>query len=144
MPTPSPILTGLGRTLGGLVLLASATSLPELSVDCKAAVIGAADMAVGAVLGSSIFNLLILGVLDLCHGRRDRIMSPVSAGHALSAISTIILTSIVMAFIVLKELPLEWMSVGLGTVLVFLFYVASLRLIYLDQRHAPVGERGDR
>ncbi len=130
-------LTGLGRTLGGLVLLASATSLPELSVDCKAALIGAADMAVGAVLGSSIFNLLILGVLDLCHGHRDRIVSPVSAGHALSAIGTIILTAIVLSFLVLKELPLSWMSVGLGTLMTFLFYLAMLRLIYLDQRHAP-------
>ena len=122
-------ITGLGRTLGGLVLLASATSLPELAVDCKAATIGAADLAVGAVLGSSIFNLLIIGALDLCQGRRNRILSPVSASHALSAICTILLSAIVMCFILLKDFPLQWMSVGLGSLLAFLFYLASLRLI---------------
>jgi cation:H+ antiporter len=127
-------LTGLGRTLGGMVLLASATSLPELAVDCKAALIDAPDMAVGAVLGSSIFNLLILGVLDLCHGRKDRIISPVSAHHALAAISTIILTAVVVGFLLLKEFSVQWQEVGLGTVLAFVMYVASLRLIYLDQK----------
>ncbi len=126
-------LTGLGRTLGGLLLLASATSLPELAVDCKAAMIDAPDLAVGAVLGSSVFNLLILGVLDLCHGRRDRIISPVSASHAISAITSMILTGIVMMFLLLKNLPMDWYGVGLGTLLTFVVYLASLRLVYLDQ-----------
>lgn len=134
-------LTGIGRSLGGLVLLASATSLPELAVDCQAALIDAPDLAVGAVLGSSVFNLLILGIMDFCHRRTDRIISPVSAGHALAAITTMILTGIVMAFIVLKDLPMAWQSVGLGTFLAFIVYIGSLRLIYLDQMH--VRNEGD-
>ena len=60
-------LTGLGGTLAGFFLLAGATSLPELVIDCNAAVIGAADLALGDLLGSSLFNLLILGVIDLTH-----------------------------------------------------------------------------
>lgn len=127
------VRTGVGRTMGGLLLLASVTSLPELSVDCKAAWIGQPDIAVGAVLGSSIFNLLILGTLDLLFARQQPIISPASGGHILSAIATMILTSVVVAFVVLKELPLQWMSVGLGTFLAFLFYVFCLRVIYLDQ-----------
>lgn len=127
-------LTGVGRTLGGLLLLASATSLPELAVDCQAAAMGEADIAVGAVLGSSIFNLLILGVLDLLFCRSGtRIISPGSAAHALSAVGTILLSSIVLAFIALKQFDLELMNVGLGTLLAFLFYIFCLRLVYLDQ-----------
>lgn len=126
--------TGVGRTMGGLLLLASATSLPELAVDCKAAMIGEPDIAVGAVLGSSIFNLLILGMLDLLFVKADhRLLSTNSSSHLLSAITTVILTSVVVGFIVLKQLPLVFMSVGLGTLLAFLFYVFCLRIIYLDQ-----------
>ncbi len=137
--------TGLGRTLAGLVLLAAATSLPELAVDCAAVLMTppAPNIAVGAVVGSSVFNLLILGVMDFCHWRKDRIISPESAGHALSAITTITLTAIVVLFVLLKDFPLEWMSVGLGPFLVFLIYMATLRLIYLDQVVAAEGKSTD-
>ncbi len=132
--------TGLGRTLAGLVLLAAATSLPELAVDISAVLIPNPSMAVGALVGSSIFNLLILGVLDFCHRRNERIFSPASAHHALSAIVTMTLTGIVVVFVVLKQFPLQWMGVGLGSALIALFYLASLRLIYLDQRAQQTGE----
>ena len=129
-------VTGLGRTLAGLVLLAAATSLPELAVDCAAVIKQppAPDLAVGALVGSSLFNLLILGVLDLCHRRKERILSPASAEHALSALATIILTAIVIVFVVLKDLPLSWMAIGLGPTLIFCGYVLSLRLVYMDQK----------
>jgi cation:H+ antiporter len=47
----------------GLTLVAVGTSLPELSISVIAAIRGHADVAVGNILGSNIFNLLgILGV----------------------------------------------------------------------------------
>ncbi len=50
----------------GLTLVAVGTSLPELSISMIAALRGHADVAVGNVLGSNIFNLLgILGVSSL-------------------------------------------------------------------------------
>ena len=78
-------LTGLGRLLVGSILLAGATSFPELSVDLSAVRLGEVDMAVGNLIGSSLFNLLILGILDLSHHSRGRMLSRASAAHALSA-----------------------------------------------------------
>lgn len=50
----------------GLTLVAVGTSLPELSISVIAALRGHADVAIGNVLGSNIFNLLgILGVSAL-------------------------------------------------------------------------------
>jgi cation:H+ antiporter len=47
----------------GLTLVAVGTSLPELTISVIAAIRGHADVAVGNILGSNIFNLLgILGV----------------------------------------------------------------------------------
>ena len=124
--------TGVGHTMGGMLLLASATSLPELAVDCKAALIGQPDIAVGAVLGSSIFNLLILGTLDLLIVRRERIISPLSSDHVLPAVTTVVLSAIVVGFIVL-DLPLQIGAIGLGTLLAFLCYLFCLRMIYIEQ-----------
>lgn len=58
-------LTGLSRSWIGLVLLATATSLPELITGISA--VTAADtpnIAVGDALGSCLFNLAMLVLLD--------------------------------------------------------------------------------
>lgn len=57
---------GVSEAAIGLTLVAIGTSLPELSVSLVAALRGHADVAVGNVLGSNLFNLLgILGVSAL-------------------------------------------------------------------------------
>lgn len=54
---------GLSQTLIGLTIVALGTSLPELATSVVAAKKGELDMAVGNVVGSNIFNILmILGV----------------------------------------------------------------------------------
>ena len=65
-------LTGIGRLLAGSLFLAVATSLPELTVDISAVRIGTTDIAVGDLLGSSLFNFLILAVLDCLYVPRLR------------------------------------------------------------------------
>ncbi len=66
--------TGIAVTLGvseaviGLTLVAVGTSLPELTISIIAAIRRHADVAVGNVLGSNIFNLLgILGISAIAH-----------------------------------------------------------------------------
>lgn len=54
---------GLSQTLIGLTIVAMGTSLPELVTSIVAARKGEADMAIGNVIGSCIFNiLLVLGI----------------------------------------------------------------------------------
>jgi len=54
---------GIPDTVIGLTLVAIGTSLPELATSVTAAVKGRADVALGNVIGSNIFNLLgIVGV----------------------------------------------------------------------------------
>ena len=58
--------TGLGRSFVGVVLLATATSLPELGTGVSAiAWLDEPDLALGDAFGSNLFNLLIIGLLDL-------------------------------------------------------------------------------
>lgn len=57
---------GISETVIGLTLVAIGTSLPELAASVASALKGRADMALGNVVGSNIFNILgILGITAL-------------------------------------------------------------------------------
>src|SRR5690606_32250342 len=75
----------LGRMWVGAVLLAGATSLPEVATSISAGWMGFPDIAVGNVYGSNTFNIFILAVADLLEGRGS-ILRKVSPGHILSAV----------------------------------------------------------
>lgn len=60
--------TGLGRTWIGVVLMASVTSLPELVTGISSVTYAnVPDIAVGDILGSCVFNMLIISFLDALH-----------------------------------------------------------------------------
>jgi cation:H+ antiporter len=84
---------GLARTLGlsdrliGLTIVAIGTSLPELATSVIAAVRGHSDIAVGNVVGSNIFNVvLILGASGL-------------AGSVGAPLSTLVLDMVVLCLL---------------------------------------------
>jgi cation:H+ antiporter len=56
---------GLGKAWAGVVLLSFATTLPELVSTVTVALRGDTAMAIGGILGSVLFNLLILVIVDL-------------------------------------------------------------------------------
>lgn len=128
-------LTGFGRLLIGSVLLAGATSLPELSVDVSAALQGLDDIAVGDLLGSSLFNLLILAVADLLHKRRGWMLSRPAAAHAISAAMSMLLTAIA-GIMILSRFGVSLWHVGLGSLVVFIAYALGVRIVFYDQRFA--------
>ncbi|MBV6644902.1 MAG: calcium/sodium antiporter, partial [Cyclobacteriaceae bacterium] len=59
---------GVSKKLIGLTILAAGTSLPELATSAVAAFHKKSDLAVGNIVGSNIFNLLlVLGTTALIH-----------------------------------------------------------------------------
>ena len=123
--------TGMGRTWIGVVLMASATSLPEVVV-CKAALrMGAVDLAVGNVLGSNLFNLLILAIDDVFF-LKGPLLSFVSPTHALTACAAMIMTAISMIALLYRSkkriLAFSWDSIG-----VFLVYSVTVLLLFLKR-----------
>lgn len=128
--------TGLGRLLIGSVLLAGATSLPELSVDISAVRNQMEDLAIGDLLGSSLFNLLILAVLDMTTHSKGRMLSRQAARHALSGNVSAALTAVIAIGLLAQPVLAagEWLGISYGLWLVVLGYVFGIRLVYYDQK----------
>jgi cation:H+ antiporter len=131
-------ITKLGKLLIGSILLAGATSLPELAVDFHAVRHDMADIAVGALIGSSLFNLLIVAVIDMIFRARGTVFSRTYAAHALSATMSITLTALTgMALVLGARYPgLLFLNAGPGTWIIAVAYVLGVRMAYFDQRYA--------
>jgi cation:H+ antiporter len=77
--------TGMSATWVGLILLSTATSLPELITGISAVTLAdAPDIAVGNALGSIVFNLGFLVILDAVY-KHETLYSRAAQGHILSA-----------------------------------------------------------
>ena len=124
--------TGLSGTWSGVVLLASVTSLPELATGVSAvAAANAPNIAVGDVLGSCVFNLAILVVLDLAH-RSESIYTKARQGHILSAGFCVLLLSFVGFSLLLAPRigGLTLGHVGIYTPVIVVLYLLSMRVVF--------------
>lgn len=129
--------TGLGAVFVGTLLVAFATSLPEVATDVTATVAGAPDLAVADLFGSSMANMAILAIIDLRY--RGRVWPSVELGHARVAALAIVLTSIAVLGIVRPpSVSIGW--VGIDTIAIAGCYVAAMAWL----RRTPVAGRAER
>lgn len=137
-------ITQAGRMIVGSLLLAAATSLPELTVDISAVNAGMPDLAAGDLFGSSLMNLLILAGLDLASPAHRRMFSREAAAHALPGTLGIVLTAIAgVAILASGSLPpLAWLGIGGWSWSILVAYLLGARMLFVDQRiavHAGAG-----
>lgn len=125
--------TGLGRSWVGLVLLATVTSLPELITGVAAVTLNdLPDIAVSGMLGSCMFNMLVIAGLDL-FSRHRPVSHMVHQGHILSAGFGIVLVGIAAIDILFsKYMPvLAWFNnIDPASVVILIVYLTAMKLIF--------------
>ena len=121
--------TGMGRTWIGVLLMASVTSLPELVTGISSVTQGLPDIAAGDVLGSCVFNMVILASLDLVE-REKTISARAHHGHVLSAGFGILLLSLVSVSLYggNRFAPFGW--VGFYSIFMLAIYLFAMRTIF--------------
>ncbi|MHB0877903.1 MAG: sodium:calcium antiporter [Anaerolineae bacterium] len=122
--------TGLGGMFVGTLLLAGATSLPELLTTINSLGQQAPNLAAGNLFGSCMFNMLLLAILDVTHWRA-RILRRVALKHALTAGLAILLIGM-SVFFILADVDLRIGWVGLDSLLLIAVYVVGARLLQSD------------
>ncbi|MGE0643159.1 MAG: sodium:calcium antiporter [Nitrospira sp.] len=124
-------LTGLGGLWIGVVLMAGATSLPEVFTTVSASLLDAPDLAAGDLFGACMTNMLTLGLIDLMH-RQKRVWQQAAFEHALSAGLAMFLTGLAAFFILLGQ-DTKYGGIGLGSTVLLLFYILGMRVIFRQE-----------
>jgi cation:H+ antiporter len=121
------VRTRLGGMFIGALLLAGATSLPELVTAISSIQQTVPNLAAGNFFGSNMFNMLLLAVLDMIFFQA-RILRRVAFTHALTAALAVSLAGLVVFFI-LADIDWKVGWVGMDSFIVMLVYIGGVRLI---------------
>jgi len=122
---------GLSRSFVGTVFMAVVTTLPEMAVTLSALRLGALDMAIGNLLGSNLFNVLVLAVDDAFY-TEGPLLEKVSQVHAGTAVTAMVMTGLVIIGLVMRPQGrvlrvVSWISVGLVA-----FWAINGAMVYLS------------
>jgi len=125
------IRTRLGGMFIGVLLLAGATSLPEVLTTISSLSQGVPNLAAGNLFGSNLFNMFLLAIIDLLH-RNERILRKAALKHALTGSLTVFLIGLCVFFI-LADIKVQIGWIGLDSLLIILVYIAGVRLIQINE-----------
>ncbi|WP_427170260.1 sodium:calcium antiporter [Arthrobacter sp. 92] len=133
----------LGSALGGLILLAVATNLPEIAITVSAASSGNISVAVGNILGGIAIQTVVLVILDVfgTKGAEPLSYRAASLSLVIEAITVIGVLGVVIAG---SQMPGSLVAFRLtpAAVLIPLIWGLGLVLVKRSQKSLPWHEQG--
>lgn len=134
----------LGSALGGLILLAVATNLPEIAIVVSAAAAKSVGVAVGNILGGIAIQTVVLVALDVfgVKGARPLTYRAASLVLVLEALLVVAVLAVVVAG---SQLPNNLVAFRLtpAPVLIVILWVAGLLLLRRAGHSLPWHESGE-
>ncbi len=126
--------TGLGGMFIGVLLLAGATSLPEVLTTISSLSEGVPNLAAGNLFGSNLFNMFLLAVIDLLH-HNHYLLRKAALKHALTGSLTVFMIGLAVFFI-LADIDIQLGWVGLDSLVIMAVYIIAVRFIQTNQTHS--------
>jgi cation:H+ antiporter len=120
---------GWEQSFVGSLFIALSTSIPELVVTISAVRLGALDLAIGNLLGSNLFNVLILAIDDLVY--RGPLLADVSPIHAVTAMSAVTMTGVAIAALLYRPQSRAFGAVGWVSLALFALYLLNAFVLSL-------------
>lgn len=135
-------MLGWGKMFMGIILMAFVTSMPELMTGISSVVIvDAPNLAVGDIVGSCAFNILIISIMDLFYNPKKSLTSALQTGHIIAASFGIMLLSIVALAIIMPNFIGNVGWIGGPSILFIILYLFGMRIIFLyDRKHQVAQE----
>jgi cation:H+ antiporter len=122
--------TGLSRSFVGNLFLAVSTSLPEIAASLAAIRLGAIDLAIGNVLGSNLFNVLLLAIYDLADGSAN-FWSALTNANGFAAVMAMMMTGVVIISLMYRASPRTPYRFSWDGVALIVMYTGSILALYL-------------
>lgn len=119
--------TKLGGMFVGMLLIAGATSLPEVATSVAGVYQDAPNIAAGNLLGSNGFNMMLLAVVFLIEARK-KTSRAISMNQALMGALAVMLIALV-TFLISARLTIKVGWFGLDSIFILVCYVVSVALI---------------
>jgi len=135
---------GLGEALGGLILLAIVTNLPEIAITASAALSKELGVAVGNILGGIAIQTVVLVVLDV-FGVRGREPLTYRAASLSLVLEGALVIAVLTVAVMSSQLPtslIVW-RVEPGGLLIAALWIAGVWLIYKARAGLPWHEEGN-
>ncbi len=134
----------LGSALGGLILLAVATNLPEIAIVTSAAVAGNVGVAVGNILGGIAIQTVVLVALDAFGVRGERPLTYRAASLVL-VLEAGLVVAVLGVVVAGAQLPASLIALRLtpAPVLIAILWVVGLLLLRRAGRSLPWQESGE-
>jgi cation:H+ antiporter len=134
----------LGAALGGVILLALATNLPEIAITVSAAASGQLEIAVGNVLGGIAIQTVVLVVLDGAGVRPRRPLTYLAASLTL-VLEGGLVVAVLLTVVAGTQLPADLIVARLtpDVVLIAVLWVAGLLLVQRSGRSLPWSDSGE-
>ena len=126
--------TGWGHLWVGTILVAIATSLPELITNISAVSIDEAPLALGNILGANMVNMLTLSLVALVFGA-GAFFRGLALEHRLLAAVAIAMTGLAVVIGGIK-VDIVWGGVGIGGVAIAIAYLMGMRIVYAARSSA--------
>lgn len=114
----------------GTLFIALATTLPEMTVTIAALRLGALDLAVSNLLGSNLFNLLIIAIDDFFYVRGP-LLSHASAAHAVSAFSIVMMSAVTIVGLLYRPEGRVLKTVGWASLVLLTIYLLNASFMFL-------------
>ncbi|WP_374945857.1 sodium:calcium antiporter [Agreia sp.] len=135
----------LGSALGGLIVLAIATNLPEIAITVSAALNGNLDVAVGNILGGIALQTVVLVVLDAI-GKRDKGARPLTyrAASLVLVLEAVVVVAVLVVVVAGTQLPSDLILFGIapGGLLIAVLWIVGLLLVRRASKSLPWHESG--
>ncbi len=139
--------TGMSRAFVGILLLATATSLPELATGASAvAVADSVDLAAGGIFGSNVFNLAVIALMEL-FVPRAALLSTVQRTLLTPTLLSGALIGLAGVFVLLPHAnlsPTLWLYRGTAPILFGAYVLALLWMVRSERHNGPDAEPADR
>jgi len=120
----------IGRGFVGTVFVAAATTLPELAVSMAALRQGSLNMAIANLLGSNLFNILILAIEDSLYFQGP-LLESASQIHGSTALAAVVMSGVVIIGLLYRPETRLFRTVGWISIALFTIYILNAYIMYL-------------